>query len=117
MIDLSTLVDAALQVVHMVKVFAPEEILSEKLKYEIARNSMMLTVYTVAFQMEHTKEREHFIGLWANKVSDFKSFEEYKEYVKIFKERAKTDSEFKLFEKHVEGLIVQYRRDSDSADT
>jgi hypothetical protein len=111
MIDLSHLVGAAIQVVEMVELFCHEERLSDKLKYEIARNSMMLTVFTCAYGIKAKKERENFLGLWAKRVSDFESYHAYKEYVRLFENRDK----FKRFEEHIEGLIVQFRKDGSGS--
>lgn len=108
MIDLSHLVGAALQVVEMVELFSPREKLSYKLKYEIARNSMMLTVFTEAYGIKDKKEREHFLGMWAKRVSDFESFKSYKDYVELMG----GEDKFVEFEQHLEGLIIQFRKDS-----
>lgn len=111
MIDLSHLVGAALQVVEMVELFCPQEKLSYKLKYEIARNSMMLTVFTEAYAIENRKERENFLGLWARRVSGFASFKSYEDYVKLIK----GEEGFMQFERHIEGLIIQFRKDSSGS--
>ena len=105
------MVSASLQVVDMVELFTGQK-LSDKLKYEIARNSMMLTVFTLAYGMKDKKERENYLGMWAKRVSDFESIQSYRNYVELVEEQ----ENFTLFEHHLDGLIIQYRRDLDSSD-
>lgn len=108
MIDLSQLVSASIQVVKMVELFCPGEKLTYKMKYEIARNSMMLTIFTLAYGIEDEKERGNFLGMWARKVSGFASFKSYEDYV----EKVEGEEKMLLFEHHLDGLINQFRRDT-----
>ena len=107
--DLSQLVDGALRVVNMVQLFSQMEELSPKLKYEIARNSMMLVVFMEAREIEGKKKREDFLGRWAKRLSDFPTYESYMDYVKLFKKRGDVER----FEDDIEGLLIQYRRKSE----
>lgn len=108
--DLSELVDGALQVVNMVQLFARMEELSPKLKYEIARNSMMLVVFMEAQEIEGKKKREAFLGRWAKRISDFPTYKSYMDYVQLFRDRGDVER----FKSVLEGLIIQYREDMKS---
>ncbi len=110
--DLSDLVDGALQVVNMVQLFAHQERLSPKLKYEIARNSMMLVVFMEAQELKSKGGRENFLTRWAKRISDFKSYQAYIDYVKS----STGYSDVEKFRSVLEQLIKKYREDTKSED-